>query len=98
MPRTSPDPKTDTITFRVPAALRAALCEIAKREAKPVAELLRELVADRVRLEERRAFEAEARRQSLEAAADEADPNSDAAAVQRGLDALFDEFAREWKW
>jgi hypothetical protein len=97
MPRTSLDPKTDTITFRVPAGLRAALAEIAEREAKPVAELLRELVSDRIRQERRRAFEAEARRQSREAAAAEADPNSDAAAVQGELDALFEEFAREWK-
>jgi hypothetical protein len=98
MPRTSLDPKTDTITFRLPAALRTVLAEIAEREAKPVAELLRELVSDRVRLEQRRAFEAEARRQSLEAAAAEADPNSDAAAVQREIDGLLDDFAREWKW
>lgn len=97
MPRTSADPKPETITFRVPSALKTALCEIAEHERKPVGELLRELVSDRIRLERRRAFEAEARRQSREAAAAEADPNSDAAAVQREIDALFEEFGREWK-
>jgi FKBP-type peptidyl-prolyl cis-trans isomerase (trigger factor) len=97
MSRTSVDPKAETITFRIPAALKAALAEIADEEAKPVGELLRELVSDRVRRQRRRAFEAEARRQSLAAAAAAADPNSDDAAVQRELDSIFDEFAREWK-
>jgi len=97
MPRTSTDPKPETITFRVPAALKAALFEIAEHEKKALGELLRELASERIRQERRRAFEAEARRQSREAAAAEADPSSDAAAAQRELDALFDEFAREWK-
>jgi hypothetical protein len=97
MPRTSVDPKAETITFRIPPALKAALAEIADEEAKPVGELLRELVSDRVRRQRRRAFEAEARRQSLAAAAVAADPNRDDAAVQCELDSIFDEFAREWK-
>jgi hypothetical protein len=97
MPRTSLDPKTATITFRVPAALRAALSEIAGREAKPVAELLRELASDRVRRDQHRAFEAEARRQSRELARAAEDPNSDEAAILRELDANFDEIARDWK-
>lgn len=97
MPRTTADPKLETLSFRIPAALKTAITEIAERDRRPVGALLRDLVSDRIKLERRRAFEAEARRQSLEAAMAEADPNSDAAAVQRELDALFDEFAREWK-
>jgi predicted transcriptional regulator len=97
MPRTTVDSKLEMLSFRIPAALKAALAEIAEREQRPVGALLRELVSDRVKQERRRAFEAEARRQSSAAAADEADRNSDAAAVQRALDALFDEFAQEWK-
>jgi hypothetical protein len=99
MPRTKADAdaKDETVSFRVPTALKAALFEIAEQEAKPVGALLCELVSDRVRQQRRRAFEAEARRQSLEAAEAEADPNSDAAQVQREIDAFFDEFAHEWK-
>jgi hypothetical protein len=97
MPRTTADPKLETLSFRIPVALKAAIAEIAERDEKPLGALLRELVSDRVEKERRRAFEAEARRQSLEIAAIAADPTSDEAVLQRGLDALFDEFAREWK-
>jgi Ribbon-helix-helix protein, copG family len=97
MSRASADPKPETVTFRIPAALKAAIVELAEREAMPVGELLRELVAERLDRERRCAFEAEARRQSLELAAAAQDPNSDEAAVMRELDANFAEFAREWK-
>ncbi len=90
-------PKVETVTFRIDSALKAAIVEIAEQEAKPVGELLRELVTDRVARQRRLAFEAEARRQSLELAAAAQDPNSDEAAVIRELDANFEEFAREWK-
>ncbi len=97
MSRTSTDPKDETVTFRIPSELKAAIVEIAAQEAKPVGELLRELVAERVERQRRRAFEAEARRQSLELAALAQDPNSGEAAILRELDANFEEFAREWK-
>jgi hypothetical protein len=97
MTRTSAEPNADIITFRLPPALKAAFAEIAKPEAKPVGELLRELIRGRVAQKERRAFEAEARRQSMIIAKAAEDPNSDEAAVMRELDALFDESVREWK-
>ncbi len=97
MSPTSADPKAETVTFRISLQLKAAIVEIAEQEAKPVGALLRELVSDRVAQQRRRVFEAEARRQSLAAAALAADPSSDEAAVQRELDANFDEFAREWR-
>jgi hypothetical protein len=97
MPRTTTDPKPESLSFRIPADLKAAIAEIAERDRKPIGALLRELVSERIKQERRRAFEAEARRQSLEIAAVAQDPTSDEAAVQRELDALFDEFAREWK-
>ncbi len=97
MARTSAEPNADIITFRIPPALKAAFAEIAKHEAKPVGELLRELIRERVKQKERRAFEAEARRQSMIIAKAAEDPNSDEAAVMRELDALFDESVREWK-
>lgn len=87
--------KTETITFRIDAALKDELAEIAEKEAKPVGEMLRELIRERIKQQRRRAFEAEARRQSLECAAAARDPNSDEAQVMRELDANFDEFARE---
>jgi antitoxin component of RelBE/YafQ-DinJ toxin-antitoxin module len=87
--------KTETVTFRIDAALKDEFAEIAEEEAKPVGELLRELIRERIKQQRRLAFEAEARRQSLECAAAARDPNSDEAQVMRELDANFDEFTRE---
>jgi len=97
MTRTSAEPNADIITFRIPPALKAAFAEIAREEAKPVGELLRDLIRERVKRKERLEFEVEARRQSLIIAKAAEDPNSDEAAVMRELDALFDESVREWK-
>jgi predicted transcriptional regulator len=99
MSQTEADPITDALTVRLPPELKAEFAAIAEKEAKPIGELLSELVRERVKLERRREFEAEARRQCLEANAAAQDPNSDEAAVMRELDANFDEFAREeWIW
>ena len=97
MARTSAEPNADIITFRIPPALKTAFAEIARQEAKPVGELLRDLVRERVKQKERREFEAEARRQSIIIANAAKDPSSDEAQVMRELDALFDESVREWK-
>jgi hypothetical protein len=51
----------------------------------------------RVEEQRRREFEAEARRQSREAAAAARNPESDEAQTMRELDALLDESASEWK-
>jgi hypothetical protein len=95
MARTSAEPNADIITFRIPPALKTALAEIARQEAMPVGELLRELIRERIRQKERRDFEAEAQRQSIILAKAAEDPNSDEAAVMRELDANFDEFAHD---
>jgi hypothetical protein len=95
MARTSMEPNADIMTFRIPPALKTAFAEIARQEAKPVGELLRELIRERIKQKERREFEAEARRQSMIIAKAAEDPNSDEAAVMRELDANFDEFARD---
>jgi len=97
MPRTVPLAKAETLTFRLDPALKAAFTEIAGGEAKPVGELLRELVRERVQRQRSEEFVAEARRQSQEAAAAAQDPASDEAAVMRELDADLEEFADEWK-
>jgi predicted DNA-binding protein len=85
----------DTVTFRLPPALKVAFAAIAEQEGKPVGQLLREMIRQRVEEKRRREFEAEARRQSLLLADAARDPNSDEAAIMRELDANFDEFARE---
>jgi hypothetical protein len=87
--------KTETVTFRIEAALKDEFAEIAEAEHKPIGELLRELVRDHIKQRRRCEFEAEARRQCklLNAAAQ--DPNSDEAQVMRETDANFDEFARD---
>jgi FKBP-type peptidyl-prolyl cis-trans isomerase (trigger factor) len=90
-------PKVDTVTFRIDSVLKIAFAEIAAEEAKPVGELLRELVRERVEQKARRSFEAEARRQALEAAAAAQDAGSDEAAVMDELEADLEGFADEWK-
>ena len=89
--------KVKTVTFRIDSVLKTAFAEIAAEEEKPVGELLRELVRERVELKARRSFEAEARRQALEAAAAAQDPGSDEAAVMRELEADLEGFSDEWK-
>lgn len=97
MSRTGTAVKAEILTFRIDPSLKREVSRIARIEHKPVGELLRELVRERVDRKRRQVFEAEARRQSLLLAAAAQDPNSDEAAVIRELDANFDEFAREWK-
>lgn len=93
MPRTTTEPKVQVVTFRIDPALKADLSQLAERESKPVGELLRDLIRERVERQRRRDFEAEAHRQSLVIAAAARDPDSDEAATLRELDALFDELA-----
>jgi hypothetical protein len=90
--------KTETVTFRIEAALKDEFAEIAEAEHKPMGELLRELVKQHVKQRKRLVFEAEARRQSLECAALAADPNSDEAQVMREMEAHFADVMREWKY
>ena len=89
-------PKIETVTFRIDPVLKAAFAAIAAEESKPIGELLRELVRERVERKARRQFEDEARRQSLEAAAS-LDPHSDEVAVMRELEAELDAWSDEWK-
>jgi hypothetical protein len=87
--------KTETITFRIDSTLKDEFAQIAEEQARPVGELLRELVREHIRQKKRREFEVEARRQSLLLADAARDPNSDEFAILRALEANFDEFARE---
>jgi len=97
MARTTLEPKDETLTFRIAPALKTAFAEIAEQERKPVGELLREMVRARIEQKQRREFEAEARCQSLAAAALAENPHTDEAAVMRELEADLEEFSKEWK-
>lgn len=89
--------KGDTVTFRIDPGLKAELVNVAGRHHQSLGELLRNLARDRVAAEHRRAFEAEARRQSLEAAAASSDQRSDEHAVMRELESDLEAFDDEWK-
>jgi hypothetical protein len=98
MPLSPAKSKADTFTFRLEPSLKAALLRSASDDQIPPAELVRLLVRRHLAAQARRAFETEARRQSLAVAARANDPNSDEARVMRELDAHFDDddFAAEW--
>jgi hypothetical protein len=90
-------PNAETVTFRIDSVLKTAFAKIAAEESKPVGELLRELVRERVEQKARREFESDVQRQSLEAAATARDPRNDEAAVMREMEAELEEFSEEWK-
>lgn len=98
MPRTS-STKDETFTFRLDPALKAALRRAAEDEQMQTADLIRQLVRDHLAAKERRAFEAEACRQSLAIARRTRDPNSDETRVMHEIEAGLDrdDFADEWK-
>ena len=85
------------VTVRLDPALKADLADVAKQESKALGELLREPIREHVARKKRQDFEAEAHRQSLEAAAVARDPDSDEAQVMRELEADLEELADEWK-
>ncbi|MBB4000759.1 hypothetical protein [Aureimonas pseudogalii] len=99
MPRVSQHPKGDTFNFRVDPALKTAFTQATEAEDRPAAQVLREFMRDYVERRNRKAFEVEARRQSIAIAERARDPDSDEARSLRELDALVDEdhFADEWK-
>ena|SRR5579863_2090415 len=95
MTRRSLGSEVEMVTFRMDRRLKTAIADIAEEEAKPLGELLRELVHDRVEARRRREFAAEARRQSLLLAETARQPAGEEAAIMKELDANFDQFARE---
>lgn len=88
--------KRDMVTFRVEQNLKQKLTRIAKNDDTSLAGLMRELAEKRVEQEERREFEAEARRQSLEAAKEAENPNSEEAKVMREIEGYLLYFLDEW--
>jgi Protein of unknown function (DUF3018) len=86
MPRVSRHPKEETFNFRVDPALKAAFQSATEAEDKPAAQVLRDFMRNYVDQHHRRAFAAEAQRQSRLIAARAADPNSDEAEVMRWIE------------
>jgi hypothetical protein len=99
VPRTSQHPKGETFNFRVDPALKAAFTAATEAEDRPAAQVLRDFMRAYVKQKARRAFEAEARRQSLTIAERSRDPRSDDHASLEELEVLFDadHFADEWE-
>ena len=99
MPRTSQHPKESSFNFRIDPALKAAFSRATEAEDKPAAQVLRDFMRAYVRQRERHAFEAEARRQSLEAAKHRRDPLGDDAVSLKEFETLLDEdpLGGEWK-
>lgn len=99
MPRASQHPKVDSFNFRIDPALKAAFTQATEAEDKPAAQVLRDFMRAYVERRTRKAFEAEARRQSLAAAERARDPQSDEAQSLRDMAALLDadDFGDEWK-
>jgi uncharacterized membrane protein len=99
MPRPSHPSKAESFNFRVDATLKAAFTAATAGEDRPAAQVLRSFMRAYVARRERRAFAAEAHRQSVAAASAAADPTSDEAAVMRELEADLDtlQFGDEWR-
>jgi hypothetical protein len=87
MPRTTQHPKETSFNLRIDPNLKAAFRAATEAEDKPAAQVVRDFMRAYVKQRERRAFEAEARRQSLLIAEAARDPNSDETAVMREIDA-----------
>jgi hypothetical protein len=88
----------ETINFRLPGKQKEALYRLAAERDQPLSELVREVVETYLAGEERRAWEAEARRASLVLAEEAKNPESDEARMLKVLEANLDEFADEWVW
>lgn len=97
MPRTRRPRKREMVTFRVERNLKQKLAQIAQRDDTSLAGLMRELAEKCVEQEERREFQAEARRQSLEIAELARTSGTDEHAVMRELEGHMQWFLDEWK-
>lgn len=98
MPRQSPQSKAESVNFRVNATLKAAFTAAVAMEDRAAAQVLRNFMRVYVARRERRAFAADAHRQSVAAAVAAADPQSDEAAVMRELEADLDALQSGDEW
>ena len=91
MPRSTRRRKETSFNLRIDPDLKAAFTAATEAEDKPAAQVVRDFMRAYVKQRERRAFEAEARRQSLLIAEAARDPNSDEASVMREIDAELED-------
>jgi len=87
MPRISKPLKDARFNLRIDPALKAAFTASTEAEGKLAAQVVRDLMRGYVKQCERRAFTADARRQSREAAIAARDPRSDEFAVMQEMEA-----------
>jgi len=99
MPRSSQHPKETSFNFRIEPALKAAFTRATEADDKPAAQVLRDFMRAYVKQRDRRTMDAEARRQSLEAAKHRRNPRSDDHMSLKEFEAALDEdpFVDEWK-
>src|SRR5271155_3846038 len=90
MPRTSRRLKETSFNLRIDPALKAAFTAATAAEDKPAAQVLRDFMRAYVQQRARRAFEAEARRQSAAIVERADDPKSDEHAILREIAAELD--------
>ncbi len=90
MPRTTQNPKRETLNLRIDPTLKADFIAASERENKPVAAILRELMHAYVERARRSKFAAEARRQSRRIAS-----SKDEAEVSRWIQDVSD--TEGWK-
>jgi antitoxin component of RelBE/YafQ-DinJ toxin-antitoxin module len=90
MPRANAAPKAMRVTVRIEPDLKAELKKLAAQSGLSLSQLMRDLARERMAREERQAFEAEARRQSLAIAERAKNPNSDEAEAMRWIEAAND--------
>jgi hypothetical protein len=86
------------VNFRLERTQKEALSKLAAENDQPLSELIREMVEGFLAREERRTWEAEARRASLVLAEEARDPGSAESETLRLLEANLEEFADEWIW
>ena len=91
MPRITQHPKETSFNMRIDAKLKEAFTKAAEAQDRPAAQVVRSFMRAFVRRTERRSFEIEARRQSLEAAQLARDPESDEYAVMREIEFDLDD-------
>lgn len=89
--------RTESVTFRVDPALKAALTGLADRNRTSMGELLRDIASERVQREQRKTFVAAAHQQAAAAAAAARNPSTDEHAVMQELDADLTAFGETWK-
>jgi len=91
MPRTTQHPKETSFNMRIDAHLKDAFTKATEADDRPAAQVVRTFMRAYVKQRERRVFTAEARRQSLEAAALARDPSSDEYTVMREIEAELED-------